>query len=550
MKRTLRIILILLLILATTLTIAYIGIMHLFIPVPDGPSSGPTASDSVQISDSERKLVLPDGDIILQVGQSHQSKAAFDDGSPAEGVFWSSGDERIARVSSDGRVTAVAPGETELLAVLEKDRKARVKVSVFEDLSVAAAEAIRNLAADGSNASMQLVDTMAHSLTRAGDKISADIGAVMEALAGFRQAGAKGDLSAPQRWETLTTAVGAAGIALDEQTLRQAALAAYSHGEKSSAALTVTFTGDCTFAYYNESNSPGRFPAVYGRSGSLTYPFDLTRQVFAADDITMINFEGTLTDYTRHKYKQFYFRGEPAFADILPASSVEAVTVENNHSFDYLDIGYADTLDYLSKAGVYYTNYDTPAVIDTRDIRVVMISLCLVDISFSDEFLQQIKTYVERYKQKGTVIVMNVHWGIEGDYYPKKSQINAAHSMIDAGVDLIIGHHPHVPQGIEVYNGHYIFYSLGNFAFGGNSRASKPETLMVRAMFDRDESGQAVLSRVSVVPCLTTSSGTSGNNYRPTPLYGKKGARVVNHLIEFSSRLGGGVDSLTWSMIP
>ena len=551
MKRTARIILILLIMLAAVLTFAYIGIKQKLTPADVGHASGSKGINSAQSADNgEKKLVAPEGSIILQVGQSRQCRVEFSDGSPADGAFWSSGNEKIVRISTDGRVTAVAEGETELLAVLGKDNKTRVKVSVYEDLTAAAVNAVTNLAADGSDASMELVDSMALSLSHANDKKTADLGAMMQALAAFKQAGAAGDSSAPRLWDTLTETVKNTGTGLDGELLRQAALAAYSQGEKSSSEMTITFTGDCTFAYYNDSNSPGRFPAIYERSGSLTYPFDLTREVFGADDITMINFEGTLTDYTKHKSKQFFFRGEPSFANILPASSVEAVTVENNHSYDYLDIGYSDTLDNLKKVGVQYTNYDTPAVLNVKGMRVVMLSLCLFETDFSDEMLEHIRYYVQMYKQKDTVIVVNAHWGRERDTVPNSGQIDAAHAMIDSGVDLIIGHHPHVPQGIEVYNGHYIFYSLGNFAFGGNSKAAKPETLIVRTMFGRDASGNAVLSRVSVVPCLITSSGTTFNNYRPTPLYGESGAGVMNLLLRLSGQIDGGVQSLTWNMIP
>ena len=537
--------------LAAVLTFAYMGIVYKLNLFGNGAAAESKIDGSSQSSDdSEKKLIVPEGSIILQVGQSRQCKIQFDDGSPAEGVFWSSSDEKIARVTPAGRVTAVAAGETDFLAVFGKDTKTHVKVLVYEDLMSAAADAVKNLAADGSDASMELVDSMAQSLAYASDKKTSDIAAVMQAFAAFKQAGAKGDNSAPQLWEALTGAINNTETGLDDLTLHQAALAAYSHGEKASSDLTITFTGDCTFAYYNGSNSPGRFPAVYERSGSLTYPFDLTRQVFGADDITMINFEGTLTDYNQHKFKQFYFKGKPSYADILPASSVEAVTLENNHSYDYLDIGYTDTIDNIKKVGVQYTNYDTPAVMNVNGMRVVMISLCLFETEFSDEMLEHIQYYVNLYKQKDTIIIMNAHWGIERDHVPNEEQIKTAHAIIDSGVDMIIGHHPHVPQGIEVYNGHYIFYSLGNFSFGGNSKAAMPETLIVRTMFDKDDSGNAVLSRVSVIPCLTTSSGGLFNNYRPTPLYGQSGADVVDTLIQLSAEIDGGVKSLTWNMIP
>ena len=505
--------------------------------------------DSMKSSDG-RTMTISDGDLILQVGQSRQCRVIFDNGSPAEGAFWSSNNEKTAVVSSDGKVTAVAPGETELLAVIGRDKMARIKVTVFQDLTKAAADAVAALAANGSDEAMKLVDSMADNLLHAVDKKFADLGSVMSAVSAFQQAGAKGDDSAPLLWEELIKAVKASETDLDTRTLRQAALAAYSQGEKSSSDLTISFTGDCTLGYYNEVDTTARFPYIYEHSGSETYPFDLTRQVFGADDITMINFEGTLTESTIHRKKQFYFRGKPSYVKILTGSSIEAVTVENNHSFDYFETGYNDTLDCLRSAGVAYTSLSSPAVLDVKGVRVVMLSLCLVNTSFTDEMREQTVSRIRQYKQNGALIVMNIHWGVEGNKTCNRSQIKVAHFLIDAGVDLVIGHHPHVPQGIERYNGHYIIYSLGNFSFGGNAKANKPETFILRAMFGKDNTGNLVLNRISVVPCLTTSTGSKINNYRPTPLYGRRGKFVVDELLWLSSHIQGGVDSLTWSMIP
>lgn len=552
MKKTVRIILILLLMLLTVLTFAYVGMMHWFGTSSDHHVSGADAGAvSAHEPDSDgKRLALPDGDIVLQVGQSRQCAASLEDGSSAEGVFWSSTNEKVASVDNSGRVTAVAAGEAELLAVLGRDNKARVKVSVYENMTAAAVEAVKALAADGSDESMEHVESMLQSLSHASDKESSETAAVLKAVSDFKSAGEEGSGTASQLWEALTAAVSASEMALDEQTLRQAVLAAYSQGEKQSSDLTISFTGDCTFAHFNELDTTARFPSVYENSGSITYPFDLTRQVFGADDITMINFEGTLTDATEHRRKKFFFRGKPEYVNILTHSSVEAVTVENNHSFDYLDTGYNDTIDNLKKAGIIYTNYYTPAVINVRDFRVVMLSLCLVDTQYSDEFREQIERYISQYKRNDTVIVMNIHWGIEMDEVPGKDQIEIAHAMIDSGIDMIIGHHPHVPQGIELYNGHYIFYSLGNFSFGGNSKAKKPDTLIVRTMYKKDDAGHPVLDRLSIVPCLTTSTGGQINNYRPTPLYGKRGQAGIDRLVWLSSYLDNGVKSLSWSMIP
>lgn len=120
--------------------------------------------------------------------------------------------------------------------------------------------------------------------------------------------------------------------------------------------------------------------------------------------------------------------------------------------------------------------------------------------------------------------------------------------MIDAGADLIVGAHPHQLQGIEQYNGKYIVYSLGNFAFGGNENAVKAarDTMIVRPRFKKDSAGKPYCSGMTVVPFAESSApDASVNNYRPIPLYGEDAARVKQTLISRSAPLSNGISNLT-----
>ena len=112
--------------------------------------------------------------------------------------------------------------------------------------------------------------------------------------------------------------------------------------------------------------------------------------------------------------------------------------------------------------------------------------------------------------------------------------------MIDLGADIVVGHHPHVLQGIERYNGRFIAYSLGNFAFSGNSSASHPETIILRAKVGIDTSGVTVTG-IDATPCYTTSSGSSRNNYQPMICFGKQADSVMDLLNERSDMLSYGV---------
>ena len=552
MKKAVRVIIILMLMLVTALTFAYIGLLRGKDTEREQKNIGGSDKplDSRELAAQGRTLMIEGDCIVMQVGQSHQCAARIDDGRTVSGVIWSSTDETVAEVDSKGRVAALAEGSTELWAVFGRDLKARATVIVYEDVDAAAYEAVVSLAKDGSDGSMNQVETIARGLSHSKSNQMKKTAEVMKILAEFKKLGAENGDSAPMLWEELVRAVNNSGFPLDENTLRQAALSAYCHGEKASSDFTISFTGDCTFAYFNGNDKKGQFPSVYRHSGSVSYPFDLTRCVFGADDLTMINFEGALTDSRQHKQKQFYFRGEPSYVDILTSSSVEAVTLENNHSFDYLDSGFNDTLDIMRNAGVKYTSYYSPAVIELNGCRVVMLSICLIGSEYTDEFREHVEDYVNRYRAKDTLIVMNVHWGEEKASHPSPYQTEAAHAMIDCGVDLIIGHHSHVLQGIEQYNGHYIAYSLGNFSFGGNTSVSNPYTVILRASFSKSAKGSPAVSRLSIVPCLTTSTGSSVNNYQPTPVYGQKAQSVSDYLLTLSSGLDGGIQSVSRSMIP
>ena len=546
MKRIARIVFIIMLMLSAAVTFVYIGAIK-----GDDPAKRDSVINGKNDADADRrKLVIAGGNIALQTGQSHQCAAEFETGESAKGVQWSSTDENIAKIDADGRVTGIKAGKAELWAVLGRNLKARVTVSVYDDIRAAARNSIISLAADGTEDSLKLVESLTRELSEAMDGESVNIAKVMKALTDFKKLGASGDGDAGQLWESLGKAADDAGMTFEPQILKRAALSAFCHGERASSDLTLSFAGDCTFAYFNESDRRGGFPSVYRNSGSVTYPFDLTRCVFGADDISMINFEGALTDSRSHKQKQFYFRGEPSYINILTGSSVEAVTLENNHSFDYFDTGFNDTTDIMREAGIKYSTYDYPAITDSSFCRAVMLSLSIVGVGYTDEFREHTEYLINRYKSDDTLIVVNVHWGNENDDIPEKYQIEAAHAMIDAGADLVIGHHPHVLQGIELYNGHYIVYSLGNFSFGGNSSASSPYTVIFRVSYERTGSGELKLKKASIVPCFTTSSGNSVNNYQPVPLFGSDGEATVKRLLRLSSHLGGGVESLNWSMIP
>ena len=237
---------------------------------------------------------------------------------------------------------------------------------------------------------------------------------------------------------------------------------------------TLTFAGDCTLGYMpGHEYSYGGFKYIVGED--YEYPFRNVREYFDNDDFTMVNFEGTLGYEGYPANKTFTFRGPEEYTQILTSSSVDAVTLANNHSLDYGIQGYNETKRLLDEAAVPYVEKDSSNLVITRS----GLKIGLYAASFVIDQKDLAAEVAALREQGAEIVVFAIHWGSEGIYHSFVDQWNAAYKAIDAGVDIVYGHHPHVLQKIEEYNGGYIFYSLGNFSFGGNQSPLDMDTAMM-----------------------------------------------------------------------
>lgn len=311
-----------------------------------------------------------------------------------------------------------------------------------------------------------------------------------------------------------------------------------------SATVRLTFAGDCSFGAINAFDGPRYFPTVYRDSGSVSYPFDGVKSIFENDDLTVVNFEGTLTDATDEADKQWHFKGDGAFARILPAASVEVALLTNNHCGDYLEQGYADTVRHLSAEGVGLVEENEPFVTTVNGVSVVIIgdsSVVGEDTTHTDGVAERVLAQIARWKNGRTIVVVDMHWGSEYTEAPSEWQRATARAFIDAGADLVVGQHPHIVQGIERYRGKPIVYSLGNFAFGGNCLARYPETFLFQIVFAVDGDGVSVAS-TEIIPCFVSSgterndAGVLWNNFSPRMVSGAEAEQVLT-LIEARSAL-------------
>ena len=299
--------------------------------------------------------------------------------------------------------------------------------------------------------------------------------------------------------------------------------------------FTISAVGDCTFGTDENFAYEGSMPAKYDEVGDFNYFFENVKSVFEADDLTIVNFEGTLTDSTTREDKQFAFKADKSYAEILTDGFVEAANLANNHSKDYGEQSYNDTMDALDEAGITNFGYDRVAIKKVKGIKVGLVgTYVLADgLGVKDSMEKNIQDLKDEGAQ---VIIASFHWGEEKAEYPNDVQVELAHAAIDAGADLVLGHHPHVLQGIEQYKGKNIVYSLGNFCFGGNMYPSDMDTMIFQQTFTLKGGKLQEDNVTNIIPC-SVSSVEDYNNYQPTPAAGEKETEILNKITQRSQGL-------------
>lgn len=302
----------------------------------------------------------------------------------------------------------------------------------------------------------------------------------------------------------------------------------------SPVSLTLSVVGDCTLGT-DETFDYDTSLNVYYENYGADYFLQNVKDIFSADDLTIANFEGTLTDSDEREDKTFAFKAPASYASILTGGSVEAVNTANNHSHDYGDQSFDDTLAALDDAGIVHFGYDETAVMDVKGIKVGLVGIYELYDHLERE--QQLKDNIAKVKADGAqLIVVIFHWGNETETVPDSNQTTLGRIAIDEGADLVCGHHPHVLQGIETYKDRNIVYSLGNFCFGGNSSPSDMDTMIYQQTFTIDADGVKKDNVTNIIPCSISSAAYDGyNNYQPTPAEGDEATRILGKINERSS---------------
>lgn len=270
---------------------------------------------------------------------------------------------------------------------------------------------------------------------------------------------------------------------------------------------TISFVGDNTLA---SSNLNSNFANTV--NGDMCYPYANTLKFFKDDDLTIANLECVFSDQSLQSGEMFYFKSPSSYAQILVEGSVEFVTSANNHARDFGDQGYIDTCNALDEYKISHAGENESTIYETESGLKVGI-YC----AYNSASVENVYAAVKSLQENGAeYIICALHWGEEGVYTPNDKQVAIAHAAIDAGANIVYGSHPHVLQPVEEYNDGVIFYSMGNWSFGGNTTPKDMDTAFAQVTVKRDVDGTISTDAYTLTPC-SMSSSAGYNDFKPTP---------------------------------
>ncbi len=304
--------------------------------------------------------------------------------------------------------------------------------------------------------------------------------------------------------------------------------------------IVLTACGDCTLGGDMNGSSMGRFREyVSDADGNVDYGycFRNVKSIFEEDDITLANLEVVLTDrddYLQREDKIFIMRGQPDYVNMLTENSIEVCNIANNHMTDFGQSGIDQMAQLLDDNGIGSCGYGYSYVTEVKGV-----TLGFVGINYWTTEEDDFRSQLTAMREKCDIMIVSMHWGNELEYYPLEYQQKWGRIAVDLGADVVIGHHPHVLEGIEQYNGVNIVYSLGNFCFGGKANPDDKDTFIYRTTFTVDHTGRLTDTEYEIIPCKITSvKDDSSNNYQPTPITDKEDqVRLLKKIEKYSQQL-------------
>ena len=273
--------------------------------------------------------------------------------------------------------------------------------------------------------------------------------------------------------------------------------------------VSICVGGDVTLGDHLQDHLDQRLAAGKTKEESWPLYFGGVRSFFEATDIVLVNLECPFTERGKKLKKNVSFRARPELVQILKAGSVHVVSLANDHTADWGKDGVIDTIETLSRngidhfgAGLNLEEARKPAILERNGLSVgllgyyfqaepdmlepkqvyatkkgVGVAGCYKDL---DCIRQMVREDVRALTSRVDIVIPYFHWGHEGSHEVRDYQVELAHLCVDLGCKAVLGAHPHRVQGIEVYRGAPIFYSLGNFVYGGLKESKDTLTMIAR----------------------------------------------------------------------
>jgi poly-gamma-glutamate capsule biosynthesis protein CapA/YwtB (metallophosphatase superfamily) len=331
-------------------------------------------------------------------------------------------------------------------------------------------------------------------------------------------------------------------------------------------AITLVVGGDVTLGYHYEEYFDAQVAKGKTRDEMFAWGFSQVKPAAAGADLFLVNLECPFTDRGEKIPKNFNFRARPEFVASLLAGGVDAVSVANNHMMDYGPQGLFDTLATLDQvkirhfgAGRSLADARQPVVITRGGVRLAFLGYFFLgdhniepaeviatastpgvagDHQDIDVMERMVREDVALAKSQTDLVIPFFHWGKEGQHVPEPYQVRLAHAAVDAGAAAVLGSHPHVLQGVEVYKGVPILYSLGNFVFGGNWDPKPKDSALWKARFSAGGylSSELIALQTDRYPDVPV---------QPFVARGDVGRAVLDHLAEYSSGFAQTLPQLT-----
>jgi poly-gamma-glutamate capsule biosynthesis protein CapA/YwtB (metallophosphatase superfamily) len=281
------------------------------------------------------------------------------------------------------------------------------------------------------------------------------------------------------------------------------------------------------------------------RSRGWSYPFMQLDSVLQGADAVFANLEAPFGMEDSAFEKTYTFQVSPDLIQVLTAGKINVVSLANNHILDYGEGTLIHTINLLKGKGIAFSGAGRdlsearqPALLNIKDHKLAFASYSL---TFPEEFWATDSTAgtcfpfhtffyrdIKKFKKENDLVIVSFHWGGELMNTPKEYQIQLAHQTIDAGADLIIGHHPHVVQGLEIYKDRLIFYSLGNFIFGSYSQRA------IRSMLINFYYGTGEIKQCRIYPINVNNAEVE---FQPRLLQGEDKIQFINELNSISGEL-------------